>query len=189
MTRRALTNAAWGFSSMCFVCEEANEHGMRIPFFHDDEGGTVTADFTLGEAFSGAPTLVHGGILMALCDEAMCWASIAVAETWALTAGNTHRFLRPVRLHRPYRVEARIVGRDQAGVHARAVITSCPDADGSEAADGLKVTGSSRSRVAVEAEAVFSPIGSARAADAIGGQVASAHRRYLTGGEGTAGLR
>ncbi len=189
MTRRALTNAGWGFSSMCFVCEEANEHGMRIPFFHDDEAGTVTADFTLGDAFSGAPALVHGGILMALCDEAMCWASIVVAETWALTAGNTHRFLRPVRLHRPYRVEARIVGRDQAGLHASAVITSCPVTGGAKVTGSSEVAGSSRSRVAVEAEALFSPIGSAQAADAIGSQVAAAHRRYLTGGEGTAGLR
>ena len=164
MTLRPLTNAGWGFDSMCFVCEEANERGLRVPFFHDDEAGTVIADFTLTEAFSGAPTLAHGGILMALCDEAMCWATIAVAGTWALTAGNAHRFLRPVRLGRPYRVEARIAGRDEAGVRAAATISSA-----------------SSGKVAVEAEALFSPIGSAQASKAIGTAVAPEHRSYLTG--------
>jgi len=162
VTVRPLSNAAWGFDSMCFVCEEANERGLRIPFFHDDEAGTVTAEFTLTEAFSGAPTLVHGGVLMAVCDEAMCWATIAVARTWALTVSNTHRFLRPVRLGRPYRIEARVDGRGDGGIRTSAAITS-----------------PSTGKVAVEAEAVFSPIGPAQASEAIGTDVAPEHRRYL----------
>ena len=163
MTLKPLTNADWGFDSMCFVCEDANERGLRIPFFHDDESDSITAEFTLSETFSGAPALAHGGILMAVCDEAMCWATI-VAGTWALTAGNAHRFLRPVRLGRPYRVEARIAGRDTAGIRTTATITSA-----------------STGKVAVEAEALFSPIGSDQAAQAIGTEVAAEHRRYLTG--------
>ena len=46
----ALTNDRWGFRSKCFVCEPANPTGLRIPFFHDDAGGLVRADFTLTEA-------------------------------------------------------------------------------------------------------------------------------------------
>ena len=122
MTLTPLTNARWGFESMCFVCEEANERGMRIPFFHDDETGTVSAEFTLTEAFSGAPAFGHGGVLMAITDEAMCWATIAGAGTWAVTASNTHRFLRPVRLGRPYRVEAHVAGQDDRGISATALI-------------------------------------------------------------------
>jgi acyl-coenzyme A thioesterase PaaI-like protein len=163
VTVTPLTNAAWGFDSLCFVCEDANPAGLRIPFFHDDEAGTVTAEFTLGESFSGAPTLVHGGVLMAICDEAMCWATIAVAGTWALTAGNAHRFRRPVRLGRPYRVEARVGGRDEQGVHTTALVTSA-----------------STGKVAVEAEALFSPLGPAQASAAIGTDVAPEHRGYLT---------
>ena len=164
MTVRPLTNAEWGFSSMCFVCEPGNERGLRIPFFHDDEAGTITAEFSLTEAFSGAPTMGHGGVLMAICDEAMCWATIAVAGTWAVTAGNSHRFRRPVRLGRPYRVEARVDGRDEQGIRAAAAITSA-------------TTG----KVAVEAEAVFAPLGPAQAAGAIGTDVAPEHRGYLSG--------
>lgn len=164
MTLTPLTNEAWGFESLCFVCEDANDRGLRIPFFHDDEASTVIADFTLTEAFSGAPALAHGGVLMAICDEAMCWATIVLARSWALTATNSHRFRRPVRLGRPYRVEARITGRDGDGIQTAATITSA-------------TTG----KLAVEAEAVFSPIGEAQAAGAIGTEVAPEHRGYLTG--------
>jgi acyl-coenzyme A thioesterase PaaI-like protein len=163
VTLTPLTNAGWGFESMCFVCEDANDRGLRIPFFHDEEAGTVTADFTLDEAFSGAPAFVHGGVLMAVCDEAICWATIAVGGTWAVTAGNSHRFLRPVRLGRPYRVEARITGRDDEGIRTTATVTS-----------------TSTGKVAVEAEALFSPLGPVQAAGAIGRDVAPEHRGYLT---------
>ncbi len=163
MTVIPLTNEGWGFDSLCFVCDERNSHGLRIPFFHDDEAATVFAEFNLGEGFSGPPALVHGGILMTLCDEAMGWATIAVAEVWALTATNAHRFVRPVRLGRPYRVEATITGRDDAGVHATATIVSVP-------------TG----KLSVGAEATFSPLGPAQAARVIGSEVKPEHRRYLS---------
>jgi len=164
VTVRPLTNAGWGFESMCFVCEDANERGLRIPFFHDDQAGTVTAEFTLTEAFSGAPTLGHGGVLMAICDEAMCWATIAVAGSWALTGSNAHRFRRPVKVGRPYRVEARVAGRDDSGIRTTATIASA-----------------STGRVAVEADALFAPLGPAQAAGAIGTDVAPEHRGYLAG--------
>ena len=163
MTLTPLTNARWGFESMCFVCEEPNELGMRIPFFHDEEAATVTAEFTLTEVFSGAPAFGHGGVLMAIADEAMCWATIAIAGTWAVTASNTHRFLRPVRLGRPYRVEAHVAGQDDRGISATALITSA-----------------STGKVAVEAEALFAPLGPVQAAGAIGTDVAPEHRGYLT---------
>ena len=162
MTLTRLTNAAWGFSSLCFVCEDANERGLRIPFFHDDEAGAITAEFTLTEAFSGAPAFGHGGVLMAICDEAMCWATIVIAGSWAVTASNAHRFRRPVRLGRPYRVEGRVVGRDDDGIRTTAVITS-----------------GSTGKLAVEADALFSPIGPAQATSAIGTDVAAEHRHYL----------
>ena len=35
--------------------------------------------------FSGAPTLVHGGATLALMDEAMAWATIAIGGKFAFT--------------------------------------------------------------------------------------------------------
>lgn len=105
---RALTNDRWGFDSNCFVCETGNDAGLRIPFFHDEAAGTVTAEFDLDGRFSGAPTYVHGGVVLAVLDEAMAWAAIAVAERWAVTGETTTRFEHPVRVGRRYTVTARI---------------------------------------------------------------------------------
>ena len=185
VSRTHLTNDGWGFPSNCFVCEDANAAGLRIPFFHEvpdateatdatdatdspddagDAGGErVVAEFTLSDTFSGAPALAHGGVLMAVCDEAMSWCTIAVGRSFALTATNTHRFLRPVRLGRPYRVEARIVAVDDEGrFHTEATVTSV-----------------STGKVALEAEAVFTPLDAGRAVEALGAEVAGADASYL----------
>ncbi len=76
-----LENARWGFESNCFVCEPRNDAGLRIPFFHDEASATVTATFTLDDRFSGAPSYLHGGVLLAVLDEAMAWATIALAAS------------------------------------------------------------------------------------------------------------
>ena len=80
MTLVRLHNDDWGYETNCFVCEATNERGLRIPFFHDDEADVVVAELHLGHAFSGAPTLLHGGIVLAVLDEAMAWAAIAIAD-------------------------------------------------------------------------------------------------------------
>ena len=58
----ALDNARWGFVTNCFVCEVSNSAGLRIPFAHDTDRELVVAEFTLNDAFSGAPSWVHGGV-------------------------------------------------------------------------------------------------------------------------------
>ncbi len=108
MALRSLDNASWGFESNCFVCEPANPHGLRIPFFHDDESGIVTAEFRLGSELSGAPHYVHGGVLLAILDEAMAWAAIALAGRFAVVRETTTTFEHGVRLGHPHRVEARV---------------------------------------------------------------------------------
>lgn len=115
MTRHRLDNARWGFESNCFVCEPSNQVGLRIPFFHDDEADVVEAEFRLGPAFSGAPTYVHGGLVLAILDEAMAWAAIAVAGAMAVTRSTNAAFLRPVRVDRDYRVVARVEEKTPEG--------------------------------------------------------------------------
>jgi uncharacterized protein (TIGR00369 family) len=105
----ALHNDDFGYETNCFVCEQRNEQGLRIPFFHDTERNLVTAEFSLSDTFSGAPTLVHGGVSLALLDEAMAWACIAIGRQWAVTSETTTRFDRAVYVDKPHRVEAEIV--------------------------------------------------------------------------------
>lgn len=156
-----LTNDRWGFRSNCFVCEPANPAGLRIPFHHDDEGSAVVAEFQLADAFSGAPTYVHGGITLAILDEAMAWAAIAIAGQFAVTQRTTTEFHRPVRVDRPHRVEARITSQEPARITASAHVL---DAKG---------------RVCAEATATFLPLDARQASVAVGTEVAGADANFV----------
>ena len=163
MTLHRLDNARWGFESSCFVCAPGNDRGLRIPFFHDDEAGLVTAEYRLDAAFSGPPSYVHGGVTLAVLDEAMAWATIALAGSFALTRTTTASFLRPVRVGEPCRVEAKVVGETEGG--------------------DLEVTGvvrNARGQPCAEARAVFVPMSAAQASSAIG-EVAGDDAGYVQG--------
>ena len=103
-----LHNDDLGYETNCFVCEQRNEQGLRIPFFHDTDRNMVTADFALSNTYSGAPTVVHGGVCLAVLDEAMAWACIAIGRQWAVTSETTTRFDRAIYVDKPHRVEAEI---------------------------------------------------------------------------------
>lgn len=108
MTLHRLTNERWGFSSNCFVCEPSNDVGLRIPFFHDDERDVVAAEFDLSNAFSGAPSYVHGGVALAILDEIQSWATIAIGGKFAVTTKTTVEFPKPVRVGKTYTAEAEV---------------------------------------------------------------------------------
>lgn len=120
MTVHRLDNDRFGFDSSCFVCEPRNHRGLQVQFSHDDEAGLVFAEFELGREFSGAPNYVHGGIVLALLDEAMAWATIAVGERFAVTQTTTTTFTRPVKVGRSYRVQGFVDARDDVGLDTRA---------------------------------------------------------------------
>ncbi len=111
-----LTNDRWGYASNCFVCEPGNEGGLQIPFQLDDDGATVSAMFTLGDTYSGAPALLHGGVSLAVLDEAQAWACIAIAGKWGLTASAAAEFDQPVFVDHTYRVEAEVTAATDARV-------------------------------------------------------------------------
>lgn len=161
MTRHPLRNERWGFDSNCFVCEPKNASGLGIPFDHDDEAATVVADFTLGGEFSGAPSYVHGGISLAILDEAQGWAAIAVAGKFAVTVETSTRFAKPVHVGRAYEVEARIVGSTERLIHTSAEIRR-PDGT-----------------VCASSTATFAVLSAATAIDAIGTDVADDHGEFL----------
>jgi uncharacterized protein (TIGR00369 family) len=116
MALRRLHNEDWGFETNCFVCEPRNAGGLRIPFHHDDDLAAVVATFSLDATFSGAPSYVHGGVSLAVLDEAQAWATIALGGKLAVTAETTTRFERPVLVGETYRVEARLTDQDDARI-------------------------------------------------------------------------
>ena len=122
MTLSRLSNERWGFSSNCFVCEPTNDVGLRQPFFHDTDKGAVVAELHLGSAHSGAPSYVHGGVQLALLDEAMAWAAIAITEQFAVTVSFASTFHHPLKIDRHYRLEAIIDSHTDTTLSASAVI-------------------------------------------------------------------
>lgn len=120
-----LTNDRWGYDSNCYVCEESNNGGLRVPFQLDDDCLTVSASFQLDRVYSGAPALVHGGLSLTLLDEA--WACIAVAGKWGLTASTSAQFASAAFVDHRYRVEADVTAVDEVAVHTTGRIV---DAEG-----------------------------------------------------------
>lgn len=161
MARQQLTNENWGFDSNCFVCEPRNSAGLRIPFFHDDESGSVQAEFTLDDAFSGAPSYVHGGVTLAILDEAQAWATIAVCGKFAVTTETTTKFHRPVRVGRTFVVEASIAGQSDSEIRTHAEVRN------------------ESGKVCAESTAVFAVLAEATAVDAIGADIDTIGRQHL----------
>jgi uncharacterized protein (TIGR00369 family) len=159
-----LTNDGWGFESSCFVCEPRNTAGLAIPFHHDVAEKRVVAEFALDEQFSGAPSYVHGGVLLAILDEAMAWATIAIAGRFAVTQETTSRFEHPVRVGRLHSVRAEIVESEDRAIRTRGVIIR---------SDG---------RRCVTATATFVPLDLDQASDAAGTEITGEAASYTRGG-------
>jgi uncharacterized protein (TIGR00369 family) len=150
VARIRLHNENLGYRTNCFVCEPSNSTGLRIPFFHDTERNVVTADFDLSDAFSGAPTMLHGGVTLAILDEAMAWACIALGRQWAVTSETSTRFHRAVYVDKPHIVDAEIVAQSDSEIVTAARILN---------AKGV---------VRAEATATFTALGEAQLKRAVG---------------------
>ena len=123
MSRRPLTNT-FAFDTRCFVCDQENEGGLRQRFFMDDELGRVVAEFVPSADHSGAPNYAHGGVSMAVLDDAMAWAIIAIKDRFGLTRKAEVEFLRPVLVGRAYEVQAWVESFEGRSLVARAELRS-----------------------------------------------------------------
>lgn len=163
MAVHALDNSGWGFASKCFVCEPSNAGGLRIPFFHDDEADLVSAEYALEDTFSGAPSYVHGGVTLAVLDEAMAWATIAIAKAFALTVRTSTEFTWPIKIGRTYRVEARILSREGTSIEVEGTISD------------------ERGRPCAVANATFQAMDAGQAAEAVGTEIRGDDAGYVQG--------
>jgi len=150
MQKIRLHNDDLGYDTNCFVCEQTNDSGLRIPFFHEPDRNLITAEFNLSDSFSGAPTMLHGGVTLAVLDEAMAWACIAIGRQWAVTSETSTKFHRAIYVDKPHRVEAEIVGQTDSEITTAARI--------------LNLTGVVRA----ESTATFTALGEAELKRAVG---------------------
>jgi uncharacterized protein (TIGR00369 family) len=110
----------------CFACGPDNPIGMHVHFDRAADTDGVRARLDLAPVYQGWRGIAHGGIVMALLDEAMAHAA-GFAGHRGVTASVNVRFRKPVPLERPIEVRGRVVWqrRNVLGVEA-----SVLDADG-----------------------------------------------------------
>ncbi len=114
----------------CFACGPENPIGLRLRF--EPEGDGVRAETTLAAEFQGWQSVAHGGIAMALLDEAMAHAAGAAGHR-GVTASINVRFRKPVPIGTPVTLSGRVAWqrRNVVGLEAKLC-----DASGMLLADG-----------------------------------------------------
>lgn len=91
---------------------------MHLRFERSGEG--VRSRATLGDQFQGWRGIAHGGIALALLDEAMAHAA-GYAGFRGVTASMNARFRKPVPLNAPIEIEGRVLWtrRNVLEIHAQ----------------------------------------------------------------------
>lgn len=90
----------------CFACGPENEIGLHMNFERSGGDGVV-AQVRLRPHFQGWKGIAHGGIALALLDEAMAHAAGAAGYR-GVTAMMSARFRKPVPLDVPLYVEGQV---------------------------------------------------------------------------------
>ena len=107
--KRKLPEHGW-----CFVCGTENPHSIGITMWVDDNG-VMTSEFTLTDAQQGPPGLSHGGASAAILDETM--GLVVWAAGMKVAAVNIEiNYHKPLPLHQPLTLEARITEKDERKV-------------------------------------------------------------------------
>ena len=126
----------------CFICDNdhSNPRALRLKIMWDEEARAVKIPFTPDATWCGYESVVHGGLIAAIMDEAMAWVIKKRGGEWAFTADYHLRYKRPLEPGRDYVVTAR-AGDDLSGRKISAQAQT-QDSDG---------------RTVASAEAVFLP--------------------------------
>lgn len=95
----------------CFACGRGNPHGLHMQFRRDNDGDGdgVICDYQPKPEDQSFPGVVHGGVLVALLDEAMAWAMFAAHRALGVTAKMETRYRRPASPEAPLTIYAQVV--------------------------------------------------------------------------------
>jgi hypothetical protein len=91
----------------CIGCSPTNPAGMRLLFRR--EGQEIVGRYAVPCHFSGAPQLVHGGILALLLDEYSCAAGYFLKGKLVITGSLEIRYERPAPIDEELEIRARIL--------------------------------------------------------------------------------
>ena len=114
----------------CFACGPENPIGLKLRFERDGDG--VVAHVVLAPNFQGWRDIAHGGIAIALLDEAMAHAAAAAGHR-GVTASLNARFRKPVPLGEPLTIYGRVLATRMNVLSLEARVT---DGTGERLVDG-----------------------------------------------------
>ena len=112
----------------CFVCGDHNKIGLKRRFYvnkssdeliFEDE---VVADITFAKDHEGFKGVVHGGVITALIDEAMGWASTINTKKMYVTAEINVVFIKPARVGEPLKFIGRMIDTKRRVTHNEGVV-------------------------------------------------------------------
>lgn len=111
-------------SNGCFVCDGTGENprSLRLKIFWDEGERKSVIPFVPEASWCGFEGFTHGGILTAICDDAMAWAARKGTGAWSVTANLSVRFLRSVKAGSSYEAHGFLARRDGKKLHTQAVI-------------------------------------------------------------------
>ncbi len=89
----------------CVICGQEHPTGMRLRFAVDDHGSET--GWTVQERFAGFHGVLHGGLVLAVMDDAM-WYAIYGQGGVTLTAEATVRYRRRVEVGQPIAIRGRV---------------------------------------------------------------------------------
>lgn len=107
-------------TDQCWVCGPGNAAGLKVAFApHGDNGSR--AEYIARAEHGGWPGVLHGGLLLALMDEALGW-SLYFHGSGGLTARFDARFRQPVPVGSALVIRAWTMERRGRLVKARAEV-------------------------------------------------------------------
>jgi len=122
----ALPKKAWDHN--CFGCGPGNDAGLKMEFFTNEERNAVFSRLIVPDHVCGWGSVVHGGIVTTILDEAMGWAAGTILQKFFLTKTLTTNFYQPVFAGQEIFVAGLVVKtRDDREADVQAVIYDSSD--------------------------------------------------------------
>jgi len=94
-------------SSGCFVCGRDNPIGLKLRFTATADG--VEGQLTPGPSYQGFGSVLHGGVVAALLDDALWYAIYRSTGAATMTAELTLRYKKSVPCGEPITVRGRLL--------------------------------------------------------------------------------
>lgn len=104
---------------VCFICGPKNPYGLRVSFRLED--GISKAEFWPEPKHQGWADYLHGGLVLALLDEALAYAAYH-RGFYAVTAKVEARLRKPIRTGQKLAITGKIISQRRKIIESRAAI-------------------------------------------------------------------